>query len=311
MKKTVIEKYKDKSFAGVSEIISKKYKNRDLNRMANNSFLAEIGLLMQHQDKVRLSQDITKSLKDYRKPTNVSKYEGGGMVTDDIYAPVTLGKGLEFAGKLAMLASGYDKVNPEYNPYESDIRARMASRSVDMSQVKQNIASTVNQNFQQTGNVRSEAVRQALNQNTTNTAANALAQTSLQQQDMNNRYSAEYAGVLDTLGQQRVGANRYAEQLNQQAKGNYQLGLQGALETVGNVGQKLTDYRANVAQQEILTSVLTTNNFEMNSARDILSKAESGQKLSIDDFIRVAESNGKTAQEGLQLFLEYKKKTLG
>jgi anionic cell wall polymer biosynthesis LytR-Cps2A-Psr (LCP) family protein len=44
---------------------------------------------------------------------------------------VALGKGLEFAGKLAMLASGYDKVNPEYNPYESEIRSRMSQRKID------------------------------------------------------------------------------------------------------------------------------------------------------------------------------------
>lgn len=106
------------------------------------------------------------------------------------------------------------------------------------------------------------------------------------------------------------GANRYAEQLNQQAKGNYQLGLQGALETVGNAGQKLTDYRANVAQQRILGSILQTNDFQMGDAKELITKAQSGEKLTLDDFIQLANSKGKDVNTATQMFLEYKKKIL-
>lgn len=367
MKKHVTEKYKGQSFSDTSMKVSNKYKDRDLNRMSERSFNFEIGELMKHQERLKLTEKIMDAIKNYRKPTNASKYVWGGTlptdntvlttdnelkqpfvanvdgamkypilqaqpggmpnftniktgldlsgvqdwVKNDIYAPVTLGKGLEFAGKLAMLASGYDKVNPEYNPYESDIRTKMASRRTDLGQVQEQIASGINAGLDNTRNVRSEAVRQALNQNLFNTATTNLANTSLQEQDLKNQYGAQYASTLDTLGQQRVQANRYAEQLNQQAKGNYQLGLQGALETVGNAGQKLTDYRAGIAQQRILTSMLQTSNFQMGDAKDILNKAEAGERLTVDDFIKLAETNGKTSNDGIQLFLEYKKKTLG
>jgi hypothetical protein len=381
MKKHVTTKYTGKSFADTSKLISQKYKNRDLNKHDQNSYLAEMRELMTHQEKQKLAEQIMSSIKDYRKPANASKYAKGGMLPkydgltepnnmlpdstkinndnvlgltnsmmggnsynplpmlyaqpggkpdinsigkgtnnasgdtsnwfkDNIYAPVALGKGLEFAGKLAMLASGYDKVNPEYNPYESEIRSRMSQRKIDLGQIEQNINTNINQGLDNTSNVRSEAVRQNLNQGLFSNAQKNLADTSLQEQQARNQYSAEYASTLDALGQQRVGANRYAEQLNQQAKGNYQLGLQGALETVGNAGQKLTDYRANVAQQRILGSILQTNDFQMGDAKELITKAQSGEKLTLDDFIQLANSKGKDVNTATQMFLEYKKKIL-
>lgn len=398
--KSLETKYKDVSFADVSTKISKKYKNRDLNKHDQNSFLVEMRQLMMMQEKSKLAKLITESIDKYRKPVNASKYAKGGMLpkyangdtlpTDDtlittntpippiptlnllkgvksdgttpnppvynanvsgymqpntglpilhaqpggtpstvqttnqggggdgtnflgdnIYAPLMLGKGVELAGKLAMLAGGYDKVAPEYNPYESDIRRKMSERSIDLGQVRQQIAGATNAGMVNTGNVRSEAVRQSLAQNIINSAQGNLANTSVQQQQINNGYRGEEAQTLNTLGQQRVQANNYAEQLNQQSKGNYQLGLQNMLETAGNAGQRVTDYKANVAQQNILASVLETANFKMGDAGEIINKANSGAKLELDDFIKLAESNGADAQIGTNMFLEYRKKYLG
>lgn len=397
--KSLETKYKDVSFADVSTKISKKYKNRDLNKHDQNSFLVEMRQLMMMQEKSKLAKLITESIDKYRKPVNASKYASGGTLpTDDtlittdnelqaysalpamdntimttdkqllpttkittppiynanvsgymqpntglpilhaqpggtpstvqttnqggggdgtnflgdnIYAPLMLGKGVELAGKLAMLAGGYDKVAPEYNPYESDIRRKMSERSIDLGQVRQQIAGATNAGMVNTGNVRSEAVRQSLAQNIINSAQGNLANTSVQQQQINNGYRGEEAQTLNTLGQQRVQANNYAEQLNQQSKGNYQLGLQNMLETAGNAGQRVTDYKANVAQQNILASVLETANFKMGDAGEIINKANSGAKLELDDFIKLAESNGADAQIGTNMFLEYRKKYLG
>ena len=395
--KSLETKYKDTSYADVSTKISKKYKNRDLNKHDQNSFLVEMRQLMMMQEKSKLAKLITESIDKYRKPVNASKYaKGGTLPTDDtlittdnelqaysalpsmdntlmttdkqllpntklttpptynanvsgymqpnsglpilhaqpggtsgtvqatsqggdgtnflgdnIYAPLMLGKGVELAGKLAMLAGGYDKVAPEYNPYESDIRRKMSERNIDLGQVRQQIAGATNAGMVNTGNVRSEAVRQSLAQNIINSAQGNLANTSLQQQQINNGYRGEEAQTLNTLGQQRVQANNYAEQLNQQSKGNYQLGLQNMLETAGNAGQRVTDYKANVAQQNILASVLETANFKMGDAGEIINKANSGAKLELDDFIKLAESNGADAQTGTNMFLEYRKKYLG
>ena len=400
--KSLGTKYKDVSFADVSTKISKKYKNRDLNKHDQNSFLVEMRELMMMQEKSKLAEIISRSINKYRKPANASKYAKGGMLpkydlagtlpTDNtlitadnqlnyiepiptrnllqgvkslsdipkppvynanvsgymqptsglpilhaqpggtpstvqtsntgggdgtswlgniIYAPLMIGKGVELAGKLAMLATGYDKVAPEYNPYESDVKRMMSERNIDLGQVRQQIAGATNAGMVNTGNVRSEAVRQSLAQNIINSAQGNLANTSVQQQQLNNAYRGEEAQTLNNLGAQRVQANNYAEQLNQQSKGNYQLGLQNMLETAGNAGQRITDYKANVVQQNILASVLETNNFKMGDALDIINKAASGAKLDVDDFIKLAESNGADAQTGTNMFLEYRKKYLG
>lgn len=379
--KSLTTKYKNVSFADASTRISSKYKNRDLDKHAQSSFLVEMRELMKMQEKTKLAEKMSEFIQQYRKPVNASKYATGGnlpkyedgttLPTDDtvitthnelqqpyvanvsgtmlnsnalpilyaqpggtpsmvqtntttqqggdgkswlgdnIYAPLAIGKGLEAAGKLAMLAGGYDKVAPQYNPYEADIRRKMGERRIDMGQVRQQIASATNTGLENTGNVRSEAVRQSLAQNIFNTAQGNLANTSLQEQQARNQYLGDEANTLNALGQQRVAANNYAEQLNQQSKANYQLGIQNMLETAGNAGQRITDYRANKAQQNILASVLETANFKINDAGEILSKAESGEKLTLDDFISITEKNGGNVTDATKMFLDYKKRIYG
>lgn len=402
--KSLTTKYKNVSFADASTRISNKYKNRDLNKHEQSSFLVEMRELMKMQEKTKLAEKMSEFIQQYRKPANASKYaKGGNLPTDDtvitthnqlapvgtfttpaiatdntlitthnqlqqpyvanvsgtmlnsnalpilyaqpggtpnmaqsgtttrqggdeggdeggdgkswlgdnIYAPLAIGKGIEAAGKLAMLATGYDKVAPQYNPYEADIRRKMGERRIDMGQVRQQIASATNAGLENTGNVRSEAVRQSLVQNIFNTAQGNLANTSLQEQQARNQYLGDEANMLNALGQQRVAANKYAEQLNQQSKANYQLGIQNMLETAGNAGQRITDYRANKAQQNILASVLETANFKIKDAGEILSKAESGEKLTLGDFIAISEQNGGTPQDAVKMFSDYKKRIYG
>ena len=383
--KSLTTKYKNVSFADASTRISNKYKNRDLNKHEQSSFLVEMRELMKMQEKTKLAEKMSEFIQQYRKPANASKYAKGGVLpkyteagtlpTDDtvitthnqlqqpyvanvsgtmlnsnalpilyaqpggtpnmaqsgtttrqggdeggdgkswlgdnIYAPLAIGKGIEAAGKLAMLATGYDKVAPQYNPYEADIRRKMGERRIDMGQVRQQIASATNAGLENTGNVRSEAVRQSLVQNIFNTAQGNLANTSLQEQQARNQYLGDEANMLNALGQQRVAANKYAEQLNQQSKANYQLGIQNMLETAGNAGQRITDYRANKAQQNILASVLETANFKIKDAGEILSKAESGEKLTLGDFIAISEQNGGTPQDAVKMFSDYKKRIYG
>ena len=383
--KSLTTKYKNVSFADASTRISNKYKNRDLNKHEQSSFLVEMRELMKMQEKTKLAEKMSEFIQQYRKPANASKYAKGGVLPkyteagtlptedtvitthnqlqqpyvanvsgtmlnsnalpilyaqpggtpnmaqsgtttrqggdeggdgkswlgDNIYAPLAIGKGIEAAGKLAMLATGYDKVAPQYNPYEADIRRKMGERRIDMGQVRQQIASATNAGLENTGNVRSEAVRQSLVQNIFNTAQGNLANTSLQEQQARNQYLGDEANMLNALGQQRVAANKYAEQLNQQSKANYQLGIQNMLETAGNAGQRITDYRANKAQQNILASVLETANFKIKDAGEILSKAESGEKLTLGDFIAISEQNGGTPQDAVKMFSDYKKRIYG
>jgi len=427
MKKgTVVDKYKNLSFAAAAKKISDKYPERDTSGIAERSFMAEMNELMRHQEMLKLKENAGKAIQKYRQPVEASAYAkkaygdwldtepydwelpnpwtgvdmamnpvvpvlplasklkpltgsavtslptypndntgintdfsdvglnksaplpeikyptdntgipagwenvnatgpniatykpgepiikepaaGAGKVSkfedwlkNNVYSPLTVGKGVEALGKLAMLATGYDKAVPQYNPYESKIRQLMETRGVDLTQAKQDILSSENAAIQGLNDVRSTNVRTALAQNIRNRSADALARTSMQQQQLKSQQQMEYANTLDVMGRQRVQAENYAEQLTQQSKAGYQMGLQNILESVGGTGQKLTDYRANIAQQRLINSVLQTADFKLGDPKGLIEKAIRGQEVDINDAIRINQdiaSGTITPEEG-------------
>lgn len=248
----------------------------------------------------------TVNLKGSGKPngsSGIAPFED--WLKNNMYAPLAIGKGVEAAGKLAMLATGYDKAVPQYNPYESKIRQIMETRGVDLTSAKQDILSAENAANEQL-DVRSANVRTALQQNLTSNTAQNLARTSMQQQQMQTGLQGEYASTLNNLGQQRVSAENYAEQLTQGSKANYQMGLQTVLEGVGNAGNKITDSRASIAQQRLISSVLQTKDFKLSDPRGVLTKAIQNKEISNSDFYSItsAVQSGAMTQEELDAAIE-------
>jgi len=228
----------------------------------------------------------------------------------NIYTPVAIGKGLEFAGKAFMVADGYDKVAPQYNPYESDIRRTMQSRGINMDAIKQQLLSGQNRGIDASSNIRNESTRQALNNATIRGSSNALANVSMQEQQLSNQYAADYASTLNNLGGQRVQANNYAENLNNQSKAGYQMGLQNVLESVGGAGQEVTNLRASMRQQGLLSEVLKTKNFELTNAEDVIKRMSAGEDIKLSDMISIVTSQGGTQEDATKLFTEFKTKIL-
>lgn len=222
---------------------------------------------------------------------------GADKTGGNIYTPLIVGKGLEFLGKTAMLASGVDKVNPQYNPNEGRIESLMANRGIDTQVLENQALSQQNVALQNLNDVRSPNVRRALVNNIIQSTLKTLQQSSLQQDQINNQLAGEYASTLNNLGQQRVNATNYAEQLNSQGKANQELGIQNMLGSIGNIGQKVTDYKAGLASQELVTSFLSTADFKSGSAKDMIHKMERGESLSNSDIIKLANDNGKTVEE--------------
>lgn len=229
----------------------------------------------------------------------------------NIYNPLIIGKAIEGIGKLGMLATGYDKVSPQYNPYEADIRRKMSSRGINMDSIRQRILGQQNAGLDNTNNVRSEAVRQALSNSMFRGTQKNMADVSIQEQQINNQYLADEAQTLNNLGQQRVQANTYAEQLNNQSKVGFEMGLQNALESAGQVGQELTNKKAQLRQQGILSQVLKTKNFELANAEDVLAKVSKGEEVTLNDMIKIVTSQGGSREDATSLYMEYKKKYLG
>ena len=242
----------------------------------------------------------TTDVNPYTPPTKRS----------NIYTPVAIGKGLEFAGKAAMLAGGYDKVAPQYNPYESDIRKTMQSRGINMDAIKQQILSGQNRGIDASSNIRNESTRQALNNATIRGSSNALANVSMQEQQLSNQYAADYASTLNNLGGQKVAANNYAENLNNQSKAGYQMGLQNVLESVGNASGEISNLRAGMRQQGLLSEVLKTKNFELTNAEDIIKKMSAGEDVKLSDMISLISAQGGTQEQAVEIFKEFKTKIL-
>lgn len=227
----------------------------------------------------------------------------------NIYTPVTVGKAVEGAGKLAMLASGYDKVAPQYNPFESDIRRTM-NRGINMDTVRQQVLGNQNNALNATSNIRSEAVRQAINNRTFANTSDALANVSLQEQQTNNQYKADMASTLNNLGQQRTQANILQDQLNQASKSNWQIGLSNALTDAYNTGKELTNLRATNRQQALLGEVLKTRNFEFNNVEDLMKRMSTGEDIKLADIIKIIQPQGGSIEDAGKIFAEFKTRFL-
>lgn len=213
---------------------------------------------------------------------------------NNIYNPLIIGKSAEMLGKLALLAGGAKQVSPEYNVYEDKVRQLMASRSFNNDATRNDILAQQNTARANTAGLSSEAVRQALQTNVSNQGMQSLANNNIAMQGQNNAYAADYAQTLNNLGQQRAQANNYAEQLNNQSSGSYQQSLDNLFQSVGNVGQRLTDYNANIAQQNLLASALSTTDFQFGDVANLIKDAVNMRQIDPSAAIQIINnSKGK------------------
>jgi hypothetical protein len=205
----------------------------------------------------------------------------------NVFSPMAIGKGIEALGKGLMLAGGYDKFDPNYNPYEQDVRRLMESQGIDTQAVENKILSQQEAAMANTGNVRSTAVQQALQQGAFAQTSDALANTELQQQQLRNQLASQTANTLNQLGQQRVQAKNIATQLNAQSKAGYQQSVVNLLESVGAAGEEITSYKQGILTNEMTAKLLEQENVRINPS--CLADYQSGKSIS-GDCIEVMDS---------------------
>ena len=109
------------------------------------------------------------------------------------YTPALIGQGISTALNAGILADGYDKVAPVDNPYESQIKQLMGDRGIDTTQQRNQILSQYNAAKANLGNARSANVQQALGANLMNVTQDSLAQSKLQEQQLNNQSKAAFS----------------------------------------------------------------------------------------------------------------------
>lgn len=206
----------------------------------------------------QLKRDYKQDLREAKKREKEETKEPSkvGEFLKSPYGALAAGKGVELLGKSAMLLGGYDKVSPNYNPYEQQALNLMRSQGIDTQAVENKILAQQEAAMAGTGNVRSTAVQQALQQGINVNTADALANAELQQQQMRNQLSTQMANALNVAGQQRVQAENLAQQFNMASKASYQQNVVDLLETVGAAGEEISAFKQGQVSDKLMLNLM-------------------------------------------------------
>lgn len=228
--------------------------------------------------------------------------QNSGSGEMNAYTPALIGQGISTALDAGLLLGGYDKVAPVENPYESQITNNMASRSIDSTQQRNQILSAYNAAKGNLGNVRSANVRNALDANLMNVTQDNLAESKLQEQQINQGYKADYANVLNNLGQQKAGARTYAEQLNTDSKSNWQSGVSELGKHLADMGLSQTTLKLNNAQQTAIANIMSQKYPDFMIGEAALKSYLNGTYTN-EEFVKLKEAATKNPE--LQSILDF------
>lgn len=222
-------------------------------------------------------------VKDNINKAKAVKDSKSGFLSN-VMTPLAIGKGIETLGKGLMASSGYERYSPVLNPYESQSRRELEEMRFDITPVTQKLQQEQARARGSVSGIQSEAVRQSLLQNTQSEVMGRLQEAMLSGQQQENAYRQARAAGLQSLGSEQRGAREQARAMTTASKAQFQSFIGDMLGSVGQAGQEITNYRANIAQQNLLASTLGTKDFKFASAKDIINKAVAGGvQLSVDD----------------------------
>lgn len=385
--KTVIEKYKGKSFSEAAEDIGRRFKNKDIDLIEKNSYNQELQALADYQEKKKVVSQMQEAVKQFKRGGILPKYPNGGplngvpqvedpwnsinpnlpfidnpfqgMMNEVVqppytninpptlpqlnskvvagqmpvlgqrgvtptsntstsipqvgqipfkvgvdesnvstqprgtgemsaYTPALIGQGLSTALNLGILASGYDKVAPVDNPYESQVKNLMASRGIDTTQQRNQILSAYNAAKDNLNNTRSVNVKNALNVNMMNQTQDSLAQSKLQEQQINNNYKSDYGQVLGNLGQQKVQARTYAEDMTARNKATFENNVSQFGDLMAQHGESFSAFKANQNMNTALAQILNDKyaSAGLGISQETIDKFNSG-KATKDDWTQL------------------------
>lgn len=122
------------------------------------------------------------------------------------------GLGLSFGLKAAdALGNNVEQEKLQLNPEANQVKDLMGNRSINFQSILNQIDTSKNAALANNNSARSVNVKRALDTNVFSNAMQQMANSKLQEQQANNQYRGEEAGVLNNLGQQES-----AERIRQQ-----------------------------------------------------------------------------------------------
>lgn len=201
----------------------------------------------------------------------------------NVYTPALLGSAANLGINAAILAGGYDKVAPNNNKYEDEVRTTMQDRNIDMTAVQNRIQGAFNAGRENLKNARSANVRNAFDQNLAVGAMQQTADASLQEQQMNNQYKGDYANVINNLGMQDVQARNLSDELTARNKGQFQSNLSQFGANVAENSKFFTKLKANDKMNSMYLDIInqTSNDFQIDP--DVLDKLKQGKFSDISE----------------------------
>lgn len=201
----------------------------------------------------------------------------------NVYTPALLGSAANLGINAAILAGGYDKVAPNNNKYEDEVRTTMQDRNIDMTAVQNRIQGAFNAGRENLKNARSANVRNAFDQNLSVGAMQQTADASMQEQQMNNQYKGDYANVINNLGMQDVQARNLSDELTARNKGQFQSNLSQFGANVAENSKFFTKLKANDKMNSMYLDIInqTSNDFQIDP--DLLGKLKQGKFSDISE----------------------------
>lgn len=224
-----------KTFADLAKKIVNKYENKK-DEISTKTKNMELERLKQQNEAVKQQNDIQNQ---------PAKFEGGGDLVEadpidldfqstkeigDKYgkmmkegvpnAPFEFdpkmlglaGLGLSFGLKAAdALGNNVEQEKLQLNPEANQVKDLMGNRSINFQSILNQIDTSKNAALANNNSARSVNVKRALDTNVFSNAMQQMANSKLQEQQANNQYRGEEAGVLNNLGQQES-----AERIRQQ-----------------------------------------------------------------------------------------------
>lgn len=248
-----------------------------------------------------------KPFKDVGEQVNVIDNNQGMSTPKDnpnttrdssAYTPALLGQGLSTLLNAGILAQGYDKVDPVNNPYEEDVKRLMQERGIDTTQQRNQILSAYNAGKQNLNNVRSANIRNALDANLMNITQDSLAESKLQEQVANNQFKSDLSNILNNLGQQKVQATTYADELTARNKGQFQSNLSQLGANIADNAKFFTEKKFNEVQNKMLSDMLSNKYTDVGLTPDMAKRLSEG-KLTPDDITILKNKYGETETNNL------------
>lgn len=226
----------------------------------------------------------------------------------NVYNPALYGAAANLGINAGILAGGYDKVSPNTNKYEDEVRSTMQDRGIDMTSVQNRIQGAFNAGRENLKNARSANVRNAFDQNLSVGAMQQTADASLQEQQLNNQYKGDYANVINNLGMQDTQARNLSDELTARNKGQFQSNLSQFGASIAENSKFFTKLKANDKMNSMYLDIInqTSNDFQIDP--ELLGKLKQGKFSDISEgqWLQLKES-GNSAVKAFVEFYEKQK----